>query len=302
MRPGAPQRARTRRRIRQCKVLVDGKKNICVEEISCTLGVSQGSAFRILRKDLNLKKKSAKLVPHQLTNVHRRQQRMFCQDFLRRYRRDPSFLNWVCTTDEAWFYITETCTKKENMQWLTPQENRPQVPRRPRSSKKLMVVPFFDRKGLLHVEFYRDQTINQRLFRDLLEDVWINFRVRRGHFYWARRHRYLLHMDNAPAHRGDTVVQCLDRLEWRRLPHPPYSPDLSPCDFFLFPLLKKKLRGCEFGDLHLLRLAVQREIGNITQDQWRRCFIDWIRRCRKCLVFDGGYFEGMKHNPPPPQP
>ncbi len=203
------------------------------------------------------------------------------------------------TTDEAWFYLTETNTKQENMQWLAAEENRPQVARRPRNCKKLMVIPFFDRQGLLHVEFYQNQTINQRLFRALLEEVWESYRVRRGHYHWAQCHCYLLHMDNAPVHRGDTVKRCLERLEWRQLAHPPYSPDLSPCDFFLFPLLKRRLRGREFGNVQLLELAVRREISNITVQQWRDCFKDWVRRCRKCLRFNGSYFEGMKNNPPP---
>ncbi len=297
---GAPQRARTRRRIRLCRAMVERKKAICIEELSRTLGISFGSTHKILRTDLHLKKKAAKLVPHKLTDAQCRQKRLFCQDFLWRLRHVPNFLSWVVTTDEAWFYLTETGTKKENMQWLSAQENRAQVPRHPRSCKKLMVIPFFDWRGLLHVEYYHNQTINQTLFRLLLQDVWQHFRTRRGILYWTQRYRYLLHMDNAPAHRGLTVRRCLEALEWRRLPHPPYSPDLSPCDFFLFPLLKKRLRGREFGDVHLLELAVTRELSNITQQQWRSCFIDWVRRCRKCLRFNGTYFEGMKHAPPHP--
>ncbi len=294
---GAPQRACTCRRIRRCKVLVEQNRNVCVEELSRTLGISQGSTHRILRKDLNLRKKSAKLVPHRLTPAQCRQRRLFCKDFLRRARRLPNFLSWVATTDEAWFYLTEIGTKQENMQWLQPTDNRPQVPRQSRGCKKLMVIPFFDRRGLLHVEFYYNQTINQTLFRMLVEDVWQHFRVRRFLPYWNQRYCYLLHMDNAPAHRGDTVHRTLDALEWRRLPHPPYSPDLSPCDFFLFPLLKKRLRGRDFWSVQLLELAIRTELGNITQMQWRHCFVDWVRRCRKCIAFNGSYFEGMKHAP-----
>ena len=67
--------------------------------------------------------------------------------------------------------------------------------------------------------------------------------------------------------------------------------------FFLFPLLKKRLRGREYGDVARLEVAVQRELAEITQRQWELCFADWVWRCRRCLVFDGGYFEGMKFPP-----
>ena len=55
----------------------------------------------------------------------------------------------------------------------------------------------------------------------------------------------LLH-DNAPVHVTRSLLDMLDAWDWEVLQHPPYSPDLSPFDFFLFPHLKKKLRGIRF--------------------------------------------------------
>jgi hypothetical protein len=46
---------------------------------------------------------------------------------------------------------------------------------------------------------------------------------------------------------GDQKQQHVDVCtETRQLPHPPYSPDLAPCDFLLFPKMKLKLKGCRF--------------------------------------------------------
>ncbi len=114
LRPGAPQRARTRRRIRQCKVIIDNDRHVKVDQISRTLGISHGSTLRILHKDLGLQKRAAKLVPQQLTEEHMRKRRRFCEDFIRRSRLQRHFLNSVMTTDEAWFYVIETRTKQEN--------------------------------------------------------------------------------------------------------------------------------------------------------------------------------------------
>ena len=52
----------------------------------------------------------------------------------------------------------------------------------------------------------------------------------------------LLH-DNAPAHRSMMAVHASMLCGFKILPHPPYSPDLAPSDFFLFPSLKKHLKG-----------------------------------------------------------
>ena len=56
----------------------------------------------------------------------------------------------------------------------------------------------------------------------------------------------LLH-DNAPAHRSAVVQDYLREQNIEVMPHPPYSPDLSPCDFWLNPYIKTWLRGrrCE---------------------------------------------------------
>ena len=56
------------------------------------------------------------------------------------------------------------------------------------------------------------------------------------------------HVD-APSHRASTTQETIDRRSIEVLGHSPYSPDLAPCDFFLFPTLKKILRGRQFDDV-----------------------------------------------------
>ncbi len=233
MRPGAPQRARTRRRIRQCRTILDGDRRITIDKISNSLGISHGSTWRLLHKDLKVSKKCAKMVPHELTPRQCRQRRAFCQDFLRRCRRVPSFLSWIMSTDEAWIYLTQQRSRRENKQWLTATENRPQEPIRSRNCKKLMLIPFIDRKGLVHMEIIRNRTINHTLFLDILQRVLDVIAVRRRGVR-LQFHRYLLHMDNAPAHNALPVRRWMEAVEWFQLAHPPYLPDLSPCDFFFY--------------------------------------------------------------------
>ena len=61
-------------------------------------------------------------------------------------------------------------------------------------------------------------------------------------------HRTLwkLHHDNARPHAANRVMQFLAKFNITCVPHPPYSPDLAPCDFFLFPSLNTKLRDILF--------------------------------------------------------
>ena len=60
---------------------------------------------------------------------------------------------------------------------------------------------------------------------------------------------FFLRHDNAPAHKAAFVCQFLTQKYVTTLYHPPYSPDLSPPDYFLFPKLKMKLKELHFADV-----------------------------------------------------
>jgi histone-lysine N-methyltransferase SETMAR len=60
---------------------------------------------------------------------------------------------------------------------------------------------------------------------------------------------FILHQDNAPAHTALSVKQFLAEKQIAVLQHPPYSPDLALCDFFLFPKVKSVLKGTRFASV-----------------------------------------------------
>jgi hypothetical protein len=65
-----------------------------------------------------------------------------------------------------------------------------------------------------------------------------------------REQTWLLHHDNAtPSHSSILTQQFLAKQKKAVIPHPPYFPDLTPCDFFLFPKMKLKLKGRLFDTI-----------------------------------------------------
>ena len=86
----------------------------------------------------------------------------------------------------------------------------------------------------------------------------------------------LFHHDNAPSHQASTTQEKIDRRSIEVLGHPPYSPDLAPCDFFLFPTLKKILRGRQFDDADLQR-AVQSAIASLGTSAYRTVSIHGLK-------------------------
>jgi transposase len=53
---------------------------------------------------------------------------------------------------------------------------------------------------------------------------------------------FIVHIDNSMSHYGAKIAEKLGKKHIARAPHPPYSPDLSPCDFWLFGILKDKIK------------------------------------------------------------
>ena len=77
------------------------------------------------------------------------------------------------------------------------------------------------------------------------------------------------------------------------LNHPPYSPDLSPCDFFLFPRLKKMFSGNTFTSRSSLCSAIYQCLQQIPKEDYLSDFRDWVKRLQKCVSVKEEYSEGL---------
>jgi len=76
------------------------------------------------------------------------------------------------------------------------------------------------------------------------------------------------------------------------IPHPPYSPDLAPRDFFLFPKMKMKLKGHRFDTNEEIQADTQNVLDTLTEKDFQEAFQKWRRRWDWCLHAGGNYFEG----------
>jgi len=76
------------------------------------------------------------------------------------------------------------------------------------------------------------------------------------------------------------------------LPHPPYSPDLAPCDFFLFPKMKLQLKGRHFDRVEEIQRESQNVLGTLREQDFQHAFQQWQRRWDRCVAAQEDYFEG----------
>ena len=74
----------------------------------------------------------------------------------------------------------------------------------------------------------------------------------------------------------------------KAVPRPPYSPAISPCDFWLFP----KLRGCRYETTQEMKEAVTKVIDMLTQEDFHGPLRKLLKRYNKCIATGVVYFEG----------
>jgi hypothetical protein len=77
----------------------------------------------------------------------------------------------------------------------------------------------------------------------------------------------------------------------KRAPYPPYSPDLAPCDFYLFDYIKRLLAGREFADRSELLQVVMTILNSIEKVTLEEVFLTWMRRLAKYINTNSEYVE-----------
>ncbi|UYV66959.1 hypothetical protein LAZ67_4003454 [Cordylochernes scorpioides] len=211
---------------------------ITIRELSYDLDISFGTCQTIIKNDLPLKRSPAKFVPHLLRNGQKEHRKETCKNMVEMFNSDPHWLKIVITRDETWVYGYDPETKRQSSQWLEPGEPRFKKARMIKSKLKCLPITFFDVKGLVHYEFVPEsQTTNQHHYLDVLRRLREAVRQKRLE-KWHQKN-WLWHHENARPHTAVTVQLYLAKHGIALLPQPPYSPDLAPNDFFIYPKIKK---------------------------------------------------------------
>jgi len=164
-----------------------------------------------------------------------------------------------------------------------------------KSNIKVMLIAFFDIDGLFHHAFLpTGQKVNKEFYKTVLQRL--RDAVRRHRSEKSRSGNWILHHDNAAAHRAVTTNEFLAKHNIPSLQQPPYPSDLAPCDFFFFPQLKKTIKGRRFDYVEDIQAKATRQLRAITKSDYQRCFRLWQERWNKCIQGQGRYFEGDKTN------
>jgi len=184
-------------------------------------------------------------------------------DLLQRTENVLDLLNSIITCDETSVFTYDPETKRQSMQWKSTSSPRPKKARMSCSKFKAILIVFFDIQGIVMAEWVPSgQTVNQQYYTEVFTKV--RERVRRKQpEVW--RNRWILHQDNTPAH--NTLSVNISVLE-----HPPYLPDLTPCDFYLFPKFKSVLKGTHFVSVENVKAKTVEILNSLTEHDLGNCF------------------------------
>ena len=153
------------------------------------------------------------------------------------------------------------------------------------SAGKVMVISFFYIDGMAYQHVVpAHTTVTGLYYRDVLKVL--QGHIRRKSPRWSATSR-ILHHDNAKPHVTNVVAEYLAQINVKCVPHPPSSPDLDPCEFFLFPNLKKHFRGRRFQSSEGCVGGFEGPVKN----GFQHVFADQQKRWDKCIASNGDYFE-----------
>ena len=252
------------------------------------LGLSKSTIHRILQAN---KLKPYKVQILQALNEEDVDRRLeFAEQQLKAIENDPDYLDKIVFSDEAIFALSGHVNKQNCRYWS--DENPHFFTEAPLNSPKVMVYAGIWRGGIIGPYFF-DTTVTGDNYLEMLK-AFVLPRLQNH-----PRFRSLLFMqDGAPPHFARTVRQWLDEnfpdrwigrrgpIEW-----PPRSPDLTPCDFFLWGYLKSQVYAHKPSTSDELKTLIARSIHEIQQDVIDRSLLEYRKRLHKCMEAGGGHVE-----------
>ena len=263
--------------------LVSEFPNLSIRKAASAVGVSPTLVYHIFHDDLHLK-------PYKFHQWHKLEQgdygkRLnFADWWLKLPKAAPEYM--ICC-DEAYFYLTLPVNNQNNRQW---SETQPYIG---------VETPLHDQKILVWCAisvnrvfgpYYFENSVNQHNYLEMLKN-----------FFWPKMlktadyQKYYFQQDGAKPHtalsvqnwlKGKFGQKLIDKDLW-----PPRSPDLNPCDFFLWGHLKSRVYNPLPKTLDELKVNLEREIKKISKTILKSTFSNFQNRCELVISAEGGHIE-----------
>ena len=285
-RSGRPKTATTDEIVTKIHNAVLHDRRLKVRELADIVNISIDRVHYILHDVLGMKKLSARWVPRLLTVDQKRIRMNISQECLDLFKRNSAeflrrFITWIH------YYTPET--KQQSKQWMGAGESAPKKAKTVPSAGKVMATVFWDSHGVVLIDYLEQgRTITGEYYASLLDQLKDAIKAKRPHL---AKKKVLFHQDNAPAHTSTVVAAKLHNLHFEVLAHAPYSPDLAPSDYFLFPNLKKWLAGKRFSSNNEVKAETNAYFAELNKSYYTEGIKKLESRWTKCIELQGDYVE-----------
>ena len=198
-------------------------------------------------------------------------------------------LSRIVTGGETWVFHITPESKQQSLHLKHTGSPKRKMFKQTFPTRKIMCAVFWDRQGVLLVEFLpRGTKINSAVYCETLKKLRRATQNKRRGMLSAT---ILLLHDNARPHSTAQTQNLITSFKWEQMDHPPYSPDLAPSDYHLFLHLKKLLGGKRFDDDNGLKDAVQNWLTSQAAAFLEKGMQKLVPRYDKCLNNGGEYVE-----------
>ena len=171
------------------------------------------------------------------------------------------------------------------------------VPKRPNEHcprKRVILITIFDSIGLINHEFLPNwQTVDSDFYIQVIRRFREKLRKKRPEMWkigdWILQHDGASSLTSAQTR---SYMENMEKYKFEILLYPAYSPELAPCNFFLFPTIKKSLSGVKFETDDEIQDASSAALYQLPDTSFQMSFQHLQHRWIKAINSEGAYFEG----------
>lgn len=289
-RSGRPITATNKVNIKIIEALIKENPRVSYTQIEALTSLHPPTIYTILHEHLQLKRMHSKWIPHHLTDNNKKKRLDFCKANLKQFEGAKWRICDIITGDESWVYYRKIGYRHSNSVWVKEGEYPEPIVRRGKFEPKSMISIFFKSTGPVLIDVLdKGKTIDANYYvNNCLKSVIAEVKAQRPKS--GTTSMKILH-DNAKPHAAILVNNFLENEGIAVIPHPPYSPDLAPCDYWLFGALKRKLGS--YDSAEELKSAITEHLFSIPVNEYRQALENYVERLRCCIKNEGDYFEHL---------
>ncbi|KAL4467937.1 hypothetical protein ABPG72_022851 [Tetrahymena utriculariae] len=267
----------------QLKEMYKENPSLSIRQASKQIRASVGYTHNIVRNDLGLK-------PYKIQEVNEIKD----PDFIKRIKFCEWYLDLpnseqqlVIFSDESYFSLNQTNNKQNDRMWLPSKPNT-----------FIEKVHFADKLHIwcaisstkVYGPYYFENNVNSDNYLEMLQNFFIPLHKK------VKNHRnYYFQQDGASSHTASKIQNYLKQQFGEKFIEkefwPPRSPDLNPCDFYLWGHLKSKVYTPSPSNIDELKQNIEREIKNISKETLLKVFMNLAKRCESVITNQGSHIE-----------